>query len=354
MSYKAVVLGCGPRAIFHFDAYKENLPEIDLVAACDASEERRVACGNKYAIPRLYSDFEEMLKKESPDILHVVTPPAFREQALELAGKYGVKGVLMEKPLALTVSQAEKVQAVAEKYNLKVAVNMQRRYFDHCRELREVVRSKQLGEIHFLRCVTKGNILSMGPHTIDLLLFLLDNPALEKVWATGYQMNGHEYGHPAPAHILARLSLQNNISVYLEDADDAVGVFGEKGGYWNHLEIDIWGSKGRAWWRQNSNWGYQAEGMAEPKESPISWDKSDAVGQREFTRAMAHWLDDDRCEHDNSLRFSLNGYQVLMSIFQSSLDQAIKTFPMEIDPQVVEKLSERLECQGRVAAREEE
>ena len=32
MSYKAVILGCGPRAAFHLDAYKENLPEIELVA----------------------------------------------------------------------------------------------------------------------------------------------------------------------------------------------------------------------------------------------------------------------------------------------------------------------------------
>ncbi len=353
MSYKAVILGCGPRAAFHLDAYKENLPEIELVAACDADEARRLDYGKKYSIPRLYSDFEEMLKTEKPDILHVVTPPAFREQALEMAGKYGVKGVLMEKPLALTVSQAAKIKEVAEKYNLKVAINMQRRYFDHCRELRNLVRSNQLGEIHFLRCATRGNILSMGPHTIDLLLFLLDNPVVEKIWATGYAMNGHEYGHTAPAHILARLSLEKKITVYLEDADDAVGVFGETGGYWQHLEIDIWGSKGRAWWRQNSNWGYQTGGMAESRSFPIGWFKSDELGQREFTRAMAHWLDDDKCEHDNSLRFSLQGYQVLMSIFQSSLDQEIKKCPVAIDPKVVEKLSERLEKQGRIAAREE-
>ncbi|MDD5697167.1 MAG: Gfo/Idh/MocA family oxidoreductase [Victivallaceae bacterium] len=248
MTYKAVILGCGPRAASHLDAYKENLPEIELAAACDADETRRLDYGKKYAIPRLYVDFETMLKTEKPDILHVVTPPAFREQALELAGKYGVKGVLMEKPLALTVTQAERVRAVAEKYHLKVAINMQRRYFDHCRALREVIRSNQLGTIEFVRCIMRGNILSMGPHAIDLTLFLLDNPPLQKIWATGYAMNGHEYGHPAPAHILGRINFAPNLTVYLEDADDAVGVFGETGGYWQHLELDIWGGRGRAWW----------------------------------------------------------------------------------------------------------
>ncbi|MFA6715581.1 MAG: Gfo/Idh/MocA family oxidoreductase [Victivallales bacterium] len=353
MSYKAVILGCGPRAGFHLDAYKENLPEIKLAAACDTNEARRLEYGKKYSIPRLYSDFETMLKTEKPDILHVVTPPVFREQALELAGKYGVKGVLMEKPLALTVTQAERVRAVAEKYHLKVAINMQRRYFDHCRALREIIRSNRLGTIEFVRCVTRGNILSMGPHAIDLTLFLLDNPSLQKIWATGYAMNGHEYGHPAPAHILGRINFAPDLTVYLEDADDAVGVFGENGGYWQHMELDIWGGRGRAWWKQNQDWGYQTTGMNEPECFPTGWFKSDELGQREFTRAMAHWLDDDRCEHDNSLRFSLQGYEVLMGLLQSAYDGEIKQTPFRIEPQIVEKLSERLEKQGRILCRED-
>ncbi|MDD5727667.1 MAG: hypothetical protein PHV59_03800 [Victivallales bacterium] len=57
-----------------------------LAAACDADETRRLDYGKRYAIQRLYADFETMLKTEKPDILHVVTPPAFREQALEQSG----------------------------------------------------------------------------------------------------------------------------------------------------------------------------------------------------------------------------------------------------------------------------
>ncbi len=352
MAYKAVILGCGPRAQFHLDAYVENLPEITLAAVCDQNIQRLEETGKKYSISKLYTDFETMLATEKPDILHVVTPPTYREQALEAAGRYGVKGVIIEKPLALSVNQAQKVKETAEKYNLKIAVNMQRRYFNHCRDLRELMRSGKLGKIEFIRAVIRGNILSMGPHMVDLLLFLLDNPECQKVWSTAYKMNGHEYSHPAPAHVLARLNFVPDLTVYLEDADDAIGVFGETGGYWQHCEVDIWGANGRAWWKQNSGWGYQIDGMAKAKTAPTGWFCSDATGQREFTRAMAAWLDGS-AEHDNSLRRALMSYELLMAIFQSAYENSILHVPFNIDPAIVEKLSERLEKQGRIPYTEE-
>jgi predicted dehydrogenase len=51
---------------------------------------------------------------------------------MALAGQAGVKGIIVEKPIALDYPQAKRIQDVAEEHSLKVAVNMQRRYFHTC------------------------------------------------------------------------------------------------------------------------------------------------------------------------------------------------------------------------------
>ena len=71
MIYKSAILGCGPRAEIHMQAYK-GLDEIRLGALCDMNRERLDACGDKYGINRRYADLQEMLKREKPDILHIV------------------------------------------------------------------------------------------------------------------------------------------------------------------------------------------------------------------------------------------------------------------------------------------
>jgi predicted dehydrogenase len=345
--YKSAILGCGPRAEFHILAY-EGLEEVSLAAVCDRDRTRLDDYGEKFSIPNLYENLEEMLEKEKPDILHIVTPPSIRQEPIELAGKAGVKGIIVEKPIALDYPQAKLIQELADKYSLKVAVNMQRRYFRTCQSLRKILTDGTIGDIEFVRCVTKGNILSMGPHLVDLLLFFLDDAMPNHIWSSAYGMNGHEYGHPAPASMLINLKFPKNIVAYIEDSDEAVGTIGEEdgnwetGGYWQHCELDFWGSKGRAWWKQNLNWGYVANGMSEPKIEKSRWEKSDVPGQRDFTRAMGNWLDDDAKIHDNCLTNAMKGFEVILGIFYSALLSKRIEMPTNIPEDIVQQLEAKL------------
>jgi predicted dehydrogenase len=51
---------------------------VDLVAACDLDEARLKAAGEKFKIPRLYRDMGEMIAKEKPELVDIVTPPTIR------------------------------------------------------------------------------------------------------------------------------------------------------------------------------------------------------------------------------------------------------------------------------------
>ncbi|MGI6384119.1 MAG: Gfo/Idh/MocA family protein [bacterium] len=340
MIYKSAILGCGPRAEIHMQAYK-GLDEIRLGALCDMNRERLDACGDKYGINRRYADLQEMLKREKPDILHIVTPPAIREEPMLLAAQAGVRGIIVEKPIALDPAQAGDIRYIAELRGLKVAVNTQRRYFATCRQLKKVLDDRLIGDIQWVRIVTKGNILSMGPHMVDLLLFFLGDLSPVSVWAAASGMNGYDYGHPAPADMLIRYIFPDGITAYCEDAAGAVGTIGEED-FWQHLEFDFWGSRGRAWWRQNSDWGYHIEGEAAPVVETTSWARSDVPGQREFTRAMAAWLD-GREVHLNNLETALQGFEAIMGAFLSACTGQVIDLPATVPNETIHKLIEKLE-----------
>ena len=140
--YKSVILGCGPRAEAHIKAY-EGIDEICLNAACDRDEVRLNEYGKRFKIPALYTDFEEMLKKEYPDILHIVTPPNIREMPIETAARFGVKGIIVEKPIALSQIQIRKIKEIVQRTGIKIAVNMQRRYFSSCQNLKKILTLSQ-------------------------------------------------------------------------------------------------------------------------------------------------------------------------------------------------------------------
>lgn len=340
MTYRSAILGCGGRSRAHFQVYPD-LANMRMVAACDRDEDRLHEKGREYDIPTLYTDLADMLTKERPDILHIVTPPDVREGPIELAGKTGVRGIIVEKPVALNPTQAGKIAALAEKYGLKIAVNTQRRYFPSCQQLKALLDEGAIGNILFVRCATKGNVLSMGPHLVDLLQFFLGDVPPTSVWACAHGMNGHEYGHPAPAKVLARYVYANGVTVYLEDADDAVCTPDEKA-FWQHLRLDFWGTRGRAWYTQNHDWGYQSEGMADAIRTPVTWKEEDLAGQRLFTQAMANWLDDDEKVHLNCLTNNLLQFAVIMTTLLSIHAGEPIQFPADVPSDIVETVEREL------------
>ena len=264
-----------------------------------------------------------------------------REEPLELAASYGVQGILVEKPLALLPSQAKKIADIAARSGMKVAVNTQRPYFASSQGMKPVLDAAKIGDLVFVRCVTKGNILSMGPHMMDLLMFFLDGASPDTVWACARGWNGEDYGHPAPQNVLARFTYPNGLVVYLEDAEDCMGTLGETE-YWMHFELDFWGTKGRAWWLQNRNWGYQCEGMAQAFSAPSIWNDDEEPGQRAFTRAMALWLDDETKVHVSCLEHALKQFNQIMGVMLSALTGEIIPLPAEVDDDVVRKLEKEL------------
>ena len=341
--YRSVILGCGGRAEAHAMVYPQ-IPEIDLIAACDKDSKRLTIFGQKFNIQNLYEDYEEMLEKEKPDIIHIVTQPDFRIVPVEIAVRHNVKAVILEKPVVMLPSEARQLRKISQKSGIKIIVNMQRRYNKTVQNLREVLSSGKIGDIEFVRCITKGNMMCMGPHLMDLLLMCLGDISPIGVWAMVYgaeDLRPPPGIHPAAANFLADYTFPNKTEVFFETSKDTVGTKGEDR-FWMHLELDFWGTEGRAWWTQCKGWGYQSSGMRDPDTYETDWDRDEPMQQTEFTRAVATWMRDDSKPHENRLENALRGFDALMSAIKSALLNSRLTLPAKVTDGDVHEMWRRL------------
>ena len=291
-NYRSLLLGCGPRATEHIDVYRE-LDNMEMVAVCDMQEERRENFKERFGVPAAYDDYEAALAEVKPDIVHAVTQPGHREWEIETAAKAGVKAVIVEKPMAIVPSDIEKLARVHAEYGIKIIVNCQRRYFPQFRDrtINDIIENR-IGKLYFVRASTKGNTMGMGPHLMDLLMLFLREAKPEAVWAMAYGINEDDYQatHRAPQHILAEYWFPDDVRVIFDCDTEALGTPGEES-FWMHLHFDFLGSDGWLYLTQNKGYKYQAKGMSEPATGESSWDNQGWQGQRDFTQAVADWLD---------------------------------------------------------------
>jgi predicted dehydrogenase len=158
--------------------------------------------------------------------------------------------------------------------------------------------------------------MDIGTHAVDMLLYWLGEQYPESVWATAYGAEDYCCHSRCPASVMANMVFPGGVQAVIECSKDSAGVPGEEN-FWMNFEFDIWGEKGRAWWKIRGDCGWQTDGMGEPEKYPTDFFKDDKAGQREFTRAAAMSLNGE--PHRNNLENSLKGVNIIMGIYESCI-----------------------------------
>ena len=83
---------------------------MDLIACCDLDTSRRDSFADEFGIPGRYGDLDEMVAKERPDVVHLVTQPDARLEPISQLAEAGVPAIIVEKPLTLWPSEAMKIE----------------------------------------------------------------------------------------------------------------------------------------------------------------------------------------------------------------------------------------------------
>ena len=107
---RVAVVGTGNIARLHAEALRAEPERAEIVSAVDVSAQALDTFRERFAVPTGYTDPEEMLRKERPDLVHVCTPPGLHRPQVEACLGAGAS-VLVEKPPALSLAEAEKMAA---------------------------------------------------------------------------------------------------------------------------------------------------------------------------------------------------------------------------------------------------
>jgi len=186
---RAAVIGVGAMGANHARVYNE-LEGVELVAIADADAKRGEAVGRRFKVPA-YSDYREMLERENLDLVSVAVPTSLHHPVTLEAIARGIH-VLVEKPIASTVEQAQEMIERARKRNLHLAVGHIERFNPAVIELKRRLAQGELGRVFLIharrmgpfpeRIQDMGVVIDLAAHDIDIMFYLLDSP-VERVYA---------------------------------------------------------------------------------------------------------------------------------------------------------------------------
>jgi predicted dehydrogenase len=140
------VVGLGNMGTYHCN-YLGSLPGAKLGAICESDAAKLKAAGEKFAAAEKFERWEEMLASKSIDAVLIATPH-YQHPDIAIAAFDHNLHVLCEKPAAVTVKQARRMNdAAAKKPKLKFAMNFQMRANPVLRKVRDLIQRGDAGEI---------------------------------------------------------------------------------------------------------------------------------------------------------------------------------------------------------------
>jgi len=118
---KGAIVGCGAIIrISHLPAF-QALKDVKIVAICDKVRDAATQTAKDWGIPRAYEDFSRMLDEKNLDFVDICSPPQTHFPLSIQAMEAGLH-VLTEKPMALSVSEADKMISLSKESKVKLCV----------------------------------------------------------------------------------------------------------------------------------------------------------------------------------------------------------------------------------------
>lgn len=249
------LIGCGRISPNHIAAANAN--ELDFVAICDVEaanmEDKKVKFELSDDIKQ-YTDYHKMLENERPELVAIATESGKHAQIALDCMDYGCN-LIIEKPIALSIEDADKIIAKAKKLGLKVCACHQNRFNKSIQKIREAVEKNRFGKMfhgtaHIRWCRDHeyydraswrgtweqdgGALMNQCIHNIDLLRWMMGDEITEVVGMT--DRLHHDYIDAEDLGI-ALIKFKNGAygivegttNVYPKNLEETLYLFGEKG-----------------------------------------------------------------------------------------------------------------------------
>ncbi|MBM3127304.1 MAG: Gfo/Idh/MocA family oxidoreductase [Chloroflexi bacterium] len=243
------LIGCGRVAPRHAQSFAE-LPDARLVAVADVIETRAQRFAKEYRADA-YADYRRVLERRDVDTVSICTPSGMHAQMAIDAMQAG-KHVIVEKPMAMNLRDADRMIATAESCRVKLCVILQNRYNPPMQDLRRVVDEGKLGRLllgnatvrwyrpqeyyddgwHGTWAMDGGALMNQSIHHIDALQWLMGD--VENVFAytatLAHKMEAEDIGVVALRFTSGALgTIEGSTVTYPENPEGSVAIFGERG-----------------------------------------------------------------------------------------------------------------------------
>ena len=269
---KYALIGCGRIAVNHIKAALNN--KLEIVAVCDVLPEKMEALLAKYELQddqtiKRYTDYKEMVINEKPELVSIATESGIHAEIAFFCIDQGVN-VIIEKPMAMSMEDADKIIAAAEAKNVKVSACHQNRFNVAVQELRKALEAGRFGKLshgsihvrwnrdhgYYDQASWRGTweqdggaLMNQCIHGIDLLRWMMGDEVEEVYGATRQQFHDYLEAEDVGMAVVkfkngAIGTIEGTTNVYPKNLEETLYIFGENGtvkiGGTSTNNIDVW------------------------------------------------------------------------------------------------------------------
>ena len=270
---KYALIGCGRVAPHHLKAAGAN--GFEIIAFCDSDFThiddmlKRAQAVDLFAdLPR-YADWCEMLDTEQPDLVSIALPSGLHARAALDCIRRGVH-TLIEKPMAMSLQDADAIIATAEEYKVTVGVCHQNRFNIAVQEMRKAIDAGWLGQLSHGAVTVRwsrgkgyydqadwrgkwesdgGTLMNQCIHGIDLLRWMLGDELVEVFGFTERRQHPYIEAEDVGVAVLkfangAVATVEGTVNCTDIDLEEHLSVFGSEGmiklGGTSANTVDVW------------------------------------------------------------------------------------------------------------------
>jgi len=209
ITFNIAILGCGKVAHLHAKAV-QNLKNARLAGVWSRTPKTAIMFAAQYGTT-FYAEITDLVKREKIDLVIVCTPHPFHLQPVLEAVKAGAN-ILVEKPLASTLEDSDKMIDACKKAGVKLGVISQRRWYEPVKRVKDAIEAGKIGRpvfgtINMLGWRNKnyydadewrgtwkmeggGVLVNQAPHQLDILLWFMGE--IDEVFGLWTNLN-HPY-----------------------------------------------------------------------------------------------------------------------------------------------------------------
>ena len=245
------IIGCGRIAHKHAEAIKKNV-KANLLCVCDIIEERAAEYKDKYGAEAHFTDYRKMLEYSGLDVVNICTPSGMHAE-MGIAAAQAGKHVIVEKPMALSLKDADDLIGACDESGVKLAVCFQNRFNPPVQKLRRALEEGRFGKLTHASAIVRwfrpqdyydqapwrgtramdgGCLMNQSIHNIDLLQWMM-GPVESVFGYTATNLRKIECEDLGIAVLKFKNGalgvIEASTTIYPENLEETLAIFGEKG-----------------------------------------------------------------------------------------------------------------------------